>query len=44
MLITNNRRVMGDQVNGIGMNILGWGTAIAISAATVGLIWSWVIS
>jgi len=44
MLITNNRRVMGDHVNGIGMNILGWGTAIAISAATVGLIWSWVIS
>lgn len=44
MLITNNRKVMGSQVNGIGVNILGWGTTVAISAATAGLLWSWLIS
>jgi Mn2+/Fe2+ NRAMP family transporter len=44
MLITNNRGIMGDQTNGIAANILGWGTTAAISAATGGLIWAWVIS
>ncbi|HEX7771067.1 MAG TPA: Nramp family divalent metal transporter, partial [Pyrinomonadaceae bacterium] len=24
MLMTNNRRIMGDRVNGLGLNILGW--------------------
>jgi NRAMP (natural resistance-associated macrophage protein)-like metal ion transporter len=44
MLITNNRKLMGDQKNGIGVNILGWGTAVAISGATLGLLWSWIAS
>jgi NRAMP (natural resistance-associated macrophage protein)-like metal ion transporter len=44
MLITNNREVMGRQVNGVGVNILGWGTTAAISAASVGLLWSWIVS
>ena len=44
MLITNNRAVMGSQTNGIGVNILGWGTTVAISAATVGLLWTWLVS
>src|SRR5581483_9459468 len=43
MLITNNRKVMGAQASGIGVNVLGWGTTVAISAATAGLLWSWLI-
>ena len=41
MLITNNRRIMGNRVNTLGMNILGWITTAAIFAASVGLIASW---
>jgi Mn2+/Fe2+ NRAMP family transporter len=38
MLLTNDRRVMGDRVNGRGINILGWLTTILIAAATVALV------
>jgi len=41
MLITNNRRIMGNRVNTLGMNILGWITTAAIFAASAGLIASW---
>ncbi|HEV2730135.1 MAG TPA: Nramp family divalent metal transporter [Terriglobales bacterium] len=42
MLITNNRRIMGDRVNGRAVNILGWITTIVVSAASLGLMWSWL--
>jgi Mn2+/Fe2+ NRAMP family transporter len=38
MLLTNDRSVMGDRTNGIGMNILGWLTTLLITAATIALI------
>ncbi|HYZ71471.1 MAG TPA: divalent metal cation transporter [Chthoniobacterales bacterium] len=38
MLLTNNQDVMGKRVNGLAINLLGWITLIAISAASVGLI------
>ena len=38
ILMTNNRRVMGERVNGRAINILGWVTTAAIFAAT--LAWS----
>lgn len=38
LLITNNRAVMGDKINGIGINVLGWVTAVAVFAATIGLV------
>jgi NRAMP (natural resistance-associated macrophage protein)-like metal ion transporter len=38
MLMTNDRRVMGDRVNGRGINILGWLTTAATFAATIALI------
>lgn len=38
MLLTNDRRVMGDRVNGRVMNILGWITTLLIFAATIALI------
>lgn len=41
MLMTNNRKIMGNRVNGVGLNILGWITVTAIFAATVGLIITW---
>lgn len=41
MLMTNNRKIMGDRVNGLGLNILGWITTIAIFAATGGLVVTW---
>jgi Mn2+/Fe2+ NRAMP family transporter len=43
MLLTNNRKVMGKQVNSRGMNVLGWVTTAAIFAATAGLVASWII-
>jgi NRAMP (natural resistance-associated macrophage protein)-like metal ion transporter len=43
MLMTNNRKIMSDRVNGLGLNILGWITTIAIFAATVGLVITWFI-
>ena len=41
MLMTNNRKIMGDRVNGLGLNILGWITTAAIFAATIGLVITW---
>jgi Mn2+/Fe2+ NRAMP family transporter len=43
MLLTNDRRVMGQQVNSRWMNLLGWVTTAAIFAATLGLVATWVI-
>jgi Mn2+/Fe2+ NRAMP family transporter len=41
MLMTNNRRIMGERVNGRAISILGWITTIAIFAASVGLVVTW---
>jgi Mn2+/Fe2+ NRAMP family transporter len=41
MLMTNNRKIMGDRVNTLGLNILGSITTAAIFAASVGLIVTW---
>jgi Mn2+/Fe2+ NRAMP family transporter len=43
MLMTNNRRVMGERVNGRAINVLGWVTTAAIFAATVGLVVTWIV-
>ena len=43
MRLTNNPAVMGNRVNGRGMNILGWVTTIAIFGATAGLVVSWFV-
>ena len=42
MLMTNNRKIMGDRVNGLGMNILGWLTTATISAASLVLLWTYI--
>jgi Mn2+/Fe2+ NRAMP family transporter len=43
LLMTNNPLIMGRQVNGWIINILGSITTIAIFAASIGLIISWLI-
>jgi Mn2+/Fe2+ NRAMP family transporter len=42
MRITNNREIMGGRTNGAALNLLGWATTAAVSAASLGLIWTWV--
>jgi Mn2+/Fe2+ NRAMP family transporter len=41
MLMTNNRRIMGDRVNGRTTNILGWTTTAAIFSASAGHVATW---
>lgn len=43
LLMTNNRRIMGQRVNGIGINVLGWITTLVVFSATVGLIVTWFV-
>jgi Mn2+/Fe2+ NRAMP family transporter len=43
MLITNNRAIMGEWVNGRLANCLGWLTTAAVFAATIGLIIIWIL-
>ncbi|MCP3395484.1 divalent metal cation transporter [Bradyrhizobium sp. CCGB12] len=43
LLMTNNRRIMGDKVNSRPLNILSSATVIAIFAASIGLIITWFI-
>jgi Mn2+/Fe2+ NRAMP family transporter len=43
MLMTNNRAVMGRQVNRRAINALGWLTTAAIFAASLGLVLTWVL-
>ncbi len=43
MLMTNDRRVMGEQVNGLALNVLGWVTTVVIFAAALGLAVSWFV-
>jgi Mn2+/Fe2+ NRAMP family transporter len=43
MLMTNSRKIMGDRVNGLFTNILGWATTAAIFLASAGLVATWVM-
>jgi NRAMP (natural resistance-associated macrophage protein)-like metal ion transporter len=38
MAIANNRRIMGDRVNGLGINILGWSTTAIMALAAFALV------
>lgn len=40
MLISNNRAVMGDRVNGVALNVIGWATAAATLAAAVAFVFT----
>src|SRR5712671_5650105 len=41
MLVSNNRKVMGDRVNGKLTNFIGWTTAAVMSAAALGMFMTW---
>ena len=41
MLISNNRKIMGDRVNGPGLNVVGWVTTAAMSGAAIALAMTW---
>jgi NRAMP (natural resistance-associated macrophage protein)-like metal ion transporter len=43
LLMTSNRRIMGDRVNTAPINILGWVTVGTIFAASAGLVISWFL-
>ncbi|WP_439408263.1 NRAMP family divalent metal transporter [Bradyrhizobium sp. DASA03076] len=43
LMITNNRRIMGDKVNSLPLNILSCATVIVIFAASIGLVMTWFI-
>ena len=38
MLISNNKKVMGNAVNGQFTNIVGWATTIIMFAAAIGML------
>jgi Mn2+/Fe2+ NRAMP family transporter len=42
MLMTNNRKIMVDRVNGRALNVLGWLTTAVIWTASLCLLWTWV--
>ena len=42
MLVSNNRKIMGDRVNGRWINVLGWFATAAMSAAAIALVTTWV--
>lgn len=41
MLIANNRTIMGDRINGVWTNGLGWAATLAMFAAAVCLVLTW---
>ena len=41
MLMANNRRVMGERVNGFWTNLLGWATTLVMTAAAAALVVTW---
>lgn len=40
LLICNNRKIVGNRVNGLASNTLGWATVVFMGAAAVFLIWA----
>ncbi len=42
MVVTNNKRIMGERTNGLAINLLGWLTTAIIFAASLCLAWSFL--
>lgn len=38
MLVSGRNQAMGDHVNGLGLNVLGWGTTVIMFSAALGLL------
>jgi NRAMP (natural resistance-associated macrophage protein)-like metal ion transporter len=41
MMISNNRSIMGNRVNGRIVNILGWTATVVMFLAAIALLWTW---
>jgi len=41
MLVSNNRKIMGNKANGRGANVFGWATTLLMFAAAIGMILTW---
>jgi Mn2+/Fe2+ NRAMP family transporter len=41
MIVSNNRKIMGDHVNGVLLNILGWSATALMFIAAIVLVWTW---
>jgi NRAMP (natural resistance-associated macrophage protein)-like metal ion transporter len=41
MLVSNSKKVMGKRTNGKLTNVLGWGTAVIMTAAAIGMFVTW---
>ncbi len=41
MLVSNNKKVMGERVNGVGLNFLGWAATAVMFAAAIGVFLTW---
>jgi Mn2+/Fe2+ NRAMP family transporter len=41
MLVSNSKKVMGSRTNGKLTNVLGWGTAVIMTAAAIGMFVTW---
>ena len=42
LVVSNDARIMGDDRNGVALNILGVGAALIMTIAAGALVWSWV--
>jgi Mn2+/Fe2+ NRAMP family transporter len=42
MLMTNSPFIMGDKINSLLINLLGWFTTLVIFAASFALLWSYI--
>ena len=41
MFVSSNRKIMGDKVNGLGANIIGWAATAVMFAAAIGMLLTW---
>jgi Mn2+/Fe2+ NRAMP family transporter len=41
MLVANNKKIMGNRVNGVWTNLLGWAATAAMFAAAIALFLTW---
>jgi NRAMP (natural resistance-associated macrophage protein)-like metal ion transporter len=41
MLVSNNKKVMGDNVNSLGANMVGWAATMIMFAAAIGVVLTW---
>jgi Mn2+/Fe2+ NRAMP family transporter len=41
LLVANNHRIMGERINGVWTNLLGWAAMLAMFAAAIVLVFTW---